>query len=66
MKQICARRNALVHVHFGKLSKQLPTPGEMLALFKGFVEAIEDMNVLLRDARRPRKRVTRLTQFECD
>jgi hypothetical protein len=65
IKEICTRRNALVHVDFARLSNQLPDPGKMLSLFNGFVQAIEDMNVLLGDARRPRKRVMRLGRFAC-
>lgn len=65
IKEICARRNALVHVDFGKLSDQLPNAGKTLSLFNGFIEAMEDMNVLLRDARQPRKRVVRLGKFAC-
>ncbi len=58
--EICNRRNALVHVHFDKLTTQLPDKARMLRLFSGFVEAMEDMNVLLGRASRPRKRVLRL------
>ena len=65
VKEICTRRNALVHVDFGKLSEQLPAPRKMLSLFRGFVQAMEDMNVLMRDTRGPRKRVTRLAEFKC-
>ncbi len=65
VKEICTRRNALVHVDFVRLSDQLPDAGKMLSLFNGFVHAMEDMNVLLRDARRLRKRVTRLGKFAC-
>lgn len=66
VSQICSLRNDLVHVKFDKLSKQLPQPGTMLSLFDRLVEAFEDMNVILRDARRPRRRVRRIGTFKCN
>jgi hypothetical protein len=61
--EICARRNALVHVNFAKLNKHLPPPGKMLSLFRDFVRAMEDMNVVLGRTRRHRSRVQSLGDF---
>ena len=59
--EICRRRNGLMHINFQKLrSSDMPSKTKMLALFRGFVEAMEDMNVMLRRVRAPRKRVLRL------
>jgi len=55
--EICAHRNVLSHVNFHRLKDGLPNAGKMLALFRDFVVAMEDMNVLLRRVRRRRKRV---------
>ena len=45
--QICALRNSLMHVNFAHLQKTLPTADTTLSLFSRFVEAMEDMNVVL-------------------
>lgn len=66
VSQICALRNDLVHVRFHKLVERLPQSGTMLSYFGRLVEAFEDMNILLRDARRPRGRVLRMGRFKCD
>jgi hypothetical protein len=58
--EICNRRNALAHVHFDKLTKHLPDKAKMLHLFHGFVEAMEDMNVLLGRHTKPHKTVLEL------
>ncbi len=63
--EICAMRNDVAHVRFARLSKRLPTPGKMLALFAEFVDAMDDMNTVLRDSRGPRKRVREMGRFEC-
>jgi hypothetical protein len=55
--EICAHRNVLFHVNFRRLKDGLPNAGKMLALFRDFVVAMEDMNVLLRRVRRRRNRV---------
>lgn len=52
VKEICAQRNALMHFNFGKL-RLLPR-GKMISLFQQFVEAMEDMNVVLGRVRRRR------------
>lgn len=66
VSQICGLRNDLVHVNFAKLSNKLPQPSAMLSWFDRLVEAFEDMNVVLRDARRPRRRVRRVGTFKCN
>jgi hypothetical protein len=58
IKEICAQRNALMHFTFGKL--RLPSRGKMISLFKQFVEAMEDMNVVLGRVRRRRRYCERL------
>ena len=57
IKEICACRNALVHVNYARLSSQLPSTSKMLSLFRGFVEAVEDMNVVLGRSRKVRSTV---------
>jgi hypothetical protein len=61
--EICAQRNVLFHVNFHRLKDGLPATGKMLALFRDFVVAMEDMNVLLRRIRRRRKRVIDIGVF---
>jgi len=37
----------------------------MLALFEEFVDAMDNMNTVLRDSRGPRKRVRQMGRFKC-
>ncbi len=57
---ICRTRNALVHVRFAQLSKELPDALAMTNLFKDFIHAMEDMNVALGRTKKARKSVLRL------
>ena len=52
IKEICRQRNNLMHFNFGRL--RLPSRREMISLFNQFVDAMEEMNVVLRYVRRPR------------
>ncbi len=61
--QVCGLRNDAVHVKYDRLRKQLPKPGAMLNYFRLVVEAMEDMNVVLRRTRRPRSTVLRIGRF---
>lgn len=63
--EICSMRNDVAHVRFARLSKRLPTPAKMLALFEEFVDAMDNMNTVLRDSRGPRKRVREMGRFKC-
>ena len=64
---ICELRNHLVHVNFDRL-KDLPKPNTLQSYFRNFVEAMEDMNVILgrTDSSSKRPDVLRLGEFrEC-
>lgn len=58
--EICKRRNSLVHVNFARLRDSLPSASEMIDLYRNFVDAMEDMNVVLGRTRRARKYVNGL------
>lgn len=66
VSQICSLRNDLVHVNFDKLSNRLPDASTMLSWFGRLVEAFEDMNVIIRDTRRHRRRVRQIGRFTKD
>lgn len=61
--QICSLRNNLLHVNYAGLQKQLPKPGAALSLFAKFVEAMEDMNVILGRHKKHQKEVLELSRF---
>ena len=61
--QICSLRNDLMHVNYTDLQKQLPKPDTALSLFAKFIEAMEDMNVLLGRHDKPQKEVLELSKF---
>lgn len=61
--QICALRNYLIHVNYDQLKRKLPKPNTMLSYFKGFVEAMDDMNVVLKPVRKPRQKVLKIGSF---
>ena len=61
--QICSLRNNLLHVNYAGLQKQLPKPGAALSLFAKFVEAMEDMNVILGRHEKHQKEVLELRKF---
>ena len=45
--QICDLRNEIMHVRFDEIVRKLPAVGTIEGYFMGFVEAMEDMNVVL-------------------
>jgi hypothetical protein len=61
--EICKLRNALIHVDYKGLKNNLPVRTKTLSLFRGFVEAMEDMNVLLGRVPAPRAQVLKLGHF---
>ena len=61
--QICSLRNNLLHVNYEGLQKQLPKPAAALSLFAKFVEAMEDMNVILGRHERHQREVLELSRF---
>lgn len=65
--QLCELRNDVVHVDYTRLHGKLPKPNAMLSHFERFVEAMEDMNVILKRADRdgPLPQVISLGKFEC-
>ena len=63
--QICEWRNDLFHVDYPSLKNGLPSPDTILSYFRRFVEAMEDMNVVLgRGIDRPRKEVLDIGVFD--
>ena len=64
ISEICDRRNDLLHVKYkGLLAKKLPSPAETLTLFKNFVWAMENMNVILGRIRKERRKVLAIGEF---
>jgi len=63
ISQICGLRNLLLHVNYSKLKKQLPSPNTTLSYFRGFVAAMEDMNVVLKRIEKPRSKVLQIGRF---
>ncbi len=62
--QICDLRNDLMHVKFDEIVKRLPSVGTVEGYFRNFVEAMEDMNIVLgRDVSSPRKKVISKGRF---
>jgi len=62
ISEICKRRNGIVHVDYGKLENNLKkiSPKKTLGLFKQFVHAMENMNVLLKRISKERKNVLKI------
>jgi hypothetical protein len=64
--QICDLRNMIMHVKFDEIDRKLPAVGTIESYFKGFVEAMEDMNVVLgRGVPTPRPEVLAKGRFTC-
>jgi hypothetical protein len=61
--QICTLRNDLLHVSYARLKKRLPKPKTALKLFQGFVDAMEDMNVVLGWFDKKREDVVKIGRF---
>ena len=65
VNEICKARNRLIHVKFSEIGEKLPKPGKMLKLFKDFVEAMENMNVVLeRGVEKERDEVLKYGDFK--
>jgi histone H3/H4 len=64
INEICKARTSLVHVQFSKISETLPKPNKMLRLFKDFVEAMENMNVVLERVEKEREEVLKYGDFK--
>jgi hypothetical protein len=63
---ICEFRNEIMHVKFDEIARKLPTVETVESYFKGFVEAMEDMNVVLdRGVPAPRPEVLAKGRFMC-
>ena len=63
ISEICSLRNDLIHVKFTKLKDKLPPSRKTLILFKNFVAAMENMNVVLNRIRKERNRVVEIGEF---
>ena len=62
--QICDLRNDIMHVKFDEIAKKLPAVGTVEGYFRGFVAAMEDMNIVLgRDITSPRPEVLSKGKF---
>jgi hypothetical protein len=61
VKEICRKRNALMHFNFDRL--QLFPRKKMLSLFRQFMDAMEDMNVVLGYVKHPRSYVNNLKKL---
>jgi hypothetical protein len=63
--QICDLRNDIIHVNYQRLKEKLPSPNTVLSYFKKFIEAMEDMNIILgRGIQAPRKEVLDIGDFD--
>jgi hypothetical protein len=64
--QLCDLRNNIMHVKFADIARKRPAVGTVESYFKGFVAAMEDMNVVLgRDVTAPRPEVLAKGRFTC-
>jgi len=63
IRQICDLRNTLLHVNYPRLKRKLPKPDTTLSYFSRFVEAVEDMNVVLGRTKKARKKVLNIGRF---
>jgi hypothetical protein len=62
--QICDLRNEFIHVNYPSLKKSLPTAKTILSYFERFVEAMEDMNVVLGRHSEPNKDIINIGKFD--
>jgi hypothetical protein len=63
--QLCDLRNNLMHVQYDRLGEKLPSPETALSYFERFVEAMEDMNVVLGRHDSPLPEVLKIGRFQC-
>ena len=62
--ELCDLRNETIHVSYDAILKNLPNHGKMLSLFRGFVEAMEDLNVVLGRHTEVNRNVLKIGIFE--
>jgi len=64
--QLCDLRNDFLHVNYKGMMERLPTPNTLVSYFQRFVEAMEDMNVVLGRNRPngPRPQVLKMGKFQ--
>ena len=62
--ELCDLRNACIHVSYDQLLKNLPTARKILSCFEGFVEAMEDLNVVLGRHTETNPAILRIGKFE--
>jgi hypothetical protein len=63
ISQIFALRNDIMHVRYFNIKKRLPKAETLLSYFSNFVIAMEDMNVILKRVKKPRKTVLNIGSF---
>jgi len=63
--QLCDLRNDFIHVDYAKLKRRLPSSGAVLSYYQRFVEAMEDMNVVLGRHDEHSNEVLKLKEFFC-
>ena len=68
MAQLCDLRNDFLHINYKLMKERLPQPGTLLSYFQRFVEAMEDMNVVLQRDRPngPLPLVLDMGKFHCE
>ena len=66
--QLCDLRNDFLHINYKLMKERLPQPGTLLSYFQRFVEAMEDMNVVLQRDRPngPLPLVLDMGKFHCE
>lgn len=63
ISQICDLRNPLLHVNYAELKRKLPVPNTTLSYFSRFIEAMENMNVVLKRIDHERSEVLQIGRF---
>lgn len=63
--QLCDLHNDLMHVKFDQLAAKLPSSKTALSYFQRFVEAMEDMNVILGRHANADPEVLKVGRFRC-
>jgi hypothetical protein len=62
--ELCGLRNDFFHVKYDQLVESLPSPRKVVNLFNDFVEAMEDMNVILGRVKKHRKTVLNIALID--
>jgi hypothetical protein len=63
--ELCDLRNACIHVSYDQLLTNLPPAGKMRSYFERFVEAMEDLNVVLERHGQPDPDVLKIGKLQC-